>query len=83
MPVEKPAKRKELTTDDVELIRKKILEALKSYDLKEWQKVCKSLVPFNYDRTTRKKWFEENKFRVKTAHKYLILLIDGQKTSAE
>ncbi|TFF91397.1 hypothetical protein EU545_04215 [Candidatus Thorarchaeota archaeon] len=48
-------------------LREQMAPALENIDLREWQKACESFGPFDYNRTTRKEWFEDNRHRVKTA----------------
>lgn len=61
----------ELTAKQRNVLRDTIADDLSGQDLSAWQKACKSFGPFNYDETTRKKWFEKNKDRVSTGKKII------------
>ena len=55
--------KKKLSKKQIRYIEDTVSKKLEMVDLEKWQLVCKSLAPPHYDKTTRVKWFEENKFR--------------------
>ena len=86
-------KRDSLTETERKSLRREVQEALATLDLQVWQEVCRSFGPYNYARTTRKKWFEENKDKLETAREIVSFVgelmenlqkgegLDGIKTS--
>lgn len=55
--------KKKPTKKQVRYIEDNVVKRLENVDMKPWQASCKSLAPPNYDKVTRTKWFEENRFR--------------------
>ncbi len=60
-----------LTSKQRKFIRELIAPDLAKQNLASWQEACRNFGPFDYNKTTRKIWFEKNKHRIPTGKKIL------------
>jgi len=69
-------KREKVKDSEYEYIREKIESNLDDYDLEKWQEASQSFGPLNYNRTTRKMWYEKNEDKLEAARE-IVDFVEG------
>ncbi|MFW9814085.1 MAG: hypothetical protein ACFFF9_16600 [Candidatus Thorarchaeota archaeon] len=61
------SKKSKLSRKLSKLVRDAVSEDLGAYNMHKWKLACKGFGPINYETSTRKQWFEKNRYRIEGA----------------